>query len=192
MDLKGSETLKNLARAFAGESQARGRYHFYAGKLRKEGHEALYRTITEIENNELAHSKVFMNYLTDNPEMGYPNIDFDAGYPYVLGDVITNLKAAQHGEEEEATVIYPKFAEIAKQEGFPEIAATFEMVVKVEEEHAKMFEKMIKHLSNSTLYSRDTEVKWKCENCGFEYTGKKAPEPCPLCKHPVGYMKTSL
>ncbi len=192
MKLNGTETLINLARSFAGESQARGRYHFYAGKLRKEGHEALYRTLTEIENNELAHSKVFMNFLTDNPELGFENIDIDAGYPYVLGDVLTNLKAAAHGENDEATVIYPKFAQIAKEEGFPEIAATYEMIAKVEAEHEKMFTKMFEHISNGTLYKRNEPVKWKCENCGFEYTSENAMEVCPLCKHTIGYMRSSL
>ena len=192
MNLKGSETLINLARSFAGESQARGRYHFYAGKIRKEGHEALYRTITEIENNELAHSKVFMNFITDNPEFGFENIDIDAGYPYVLGDVLTNLKAAADGEHDETAVIYPKFAEIARKEGFAEIATTYELIAKIEAEHEQTFRKMIEHISNGTLYKRKTPTKWKCENCGFEYTAENATEICPLCKHPIGYMRSEL
>ena len=192
MNLNGTETLINLARSFAGESQARGRYSFYAGKLKKEGHESLYRIVKEIENNELAHSKVFFNFLTDNPEFGHPNIDIDAGYPYILGDIQTNLKAAASGENDEANIIYPKFAKIAREEGFPEIAATYELIIKVEAEHEKMFKKMAEHLKNGTLYKRETPIKWKCENCGFEYTSENAFELCPLCKHPVGYMKGEL
>ncbi len=192
MNLNGTETLINLARSFAGESQARGRYHFYAGKLRNEGYEALYRTLTEIENNELAHSKVFMNFLTDNPELGFKNIDIDAGYPYVLGDVLTNLKSAAEGENDEATIIYPKFAKIARDEGFPEIASAYEMIIKVEAEHEKMFRKMFDHISSGTLYKRKEPTKWKCENCGFEYTSENAMELCPLCKHNIGYMRSEL
>lgn len=192
MNLNGTETLINLARSFAGESQARGRYSFYASKLKKEGHESLYRIVKEIENNELAHSKVFFNFLTDNPELGYSNIDIDAGYPYILGDIQTNLKAAASGENDEANIIYPKFAKIARDEGFPEIAAAYELIIKVEAEHEKMFKKMAEHLQNGTLYKRANPIKWKCENCGFEYTSENAFEVCPLCKHPVGYMKGEL
>ncbi len=192
MNLKGSETLINLARSFAGESQARGRYHFYAGKIRKEGHETLYRIITEIENNELAHSKVFMDFLTDNPELGFDNIDIDAGYPYILGDVITNLKAAAAGEKDEHSIIYPKFAKIARDEGFAEIATAYELIAKVEAEHEKAFRKMIEHLEGGTLYKRNTPTKWKCENCGFEYTSENALEMCPVCRHPIGYMRSEL
>lgn len=192
MNLQGTETLKNLARSFAGESQARGRYHFYAAKFKSEGHEALYRKITEIENNEVAHSKVFLNFLTDNPELGFENIDFDAGYPYILGDLLTNMKAAAHGENEEATVIYPKFSKIAKDEGFPEIANAYDLIAKVEAEHEKTFSKIIEHLSNGTLYKRKEPTLWKCENCGFEYTSEEAMALCPLCKHNIGYMKSEF
>ena len=118
MNLSGTETLVNLARSFAGEAQARNRYHFYAEKLRKEGHEALYRTVTEIENNELAHAKMFLNYLADNPGFGFDNINIDVGYPYILGTLTVNLDAAASGENDEANIIYPKFSEIARKEGF--------------------------------------------------------------------------
>lgn len=192
MNLGGTQTLINLARSFAGESQARGRYHFYAGKLKKEGHEALYRTVCEIENNELAHSKVFLNYITDNNDFGYDNIQIDGGYPYKLGDIVTNLASAASGENDEATIIYPKFAEIAREEGFPEIASSYEMIGKVEAEHEKIFTKMKERLSDGTLYKRNEPTKWKCENCGFEYTSENAFDLCPLCKHPIGYMRSEL
>ena len=192
MDLNGTKTLINLARSFAGESQAGNRYHFYASKIRKEGHEVLYRIITEIENNERAHAKVFFKYITDNAGFGYDNIDIDAGYPYKLGDTLTNLKAAARGEEDEATVIYPQFAEIARQEGFLEIASTYDFIGSVEREHNKMFEAMRKHLNDGTLYKREEPIKWKCENCGYEYTSKSALEVCPLCKHGIGYMRSLL
>ena len=192
MNLSGTETLVNLARSFAGESQARNRYHFYAEKLRKEGHEALYRTVTEIENNELAHAKMFLNYLTDNAEFGFNNIDIDGGYPYILGTLTVNLDAAASGENDEVNIIYPKFAEIARKEGFPEIANTYELIAKVEAEHEKTFKKMSQHLKNKTLYKRSESVNWKCENCGFEYTAENAFEMCPLCHHPIGYMRSEL
>ena len=192
MNLIGTETVVNLARAFAGESQARNRYHFYAEKLRKDGHEALYRTVTEIENNELAHAKVFMNYITDNPEFGFNNIEIDGGYPYVLGTLTKNLDAAASGESDEANIIYPKFAKIAREEGFQEIANSFELIGKVEFEHEKMFRKMSEHLKNKTLYKRNDSINWKCENCGFEYASESAFEMCPLCHHPIGYMRAEL
>lgn len=192
MNLSGTQTLINLARSFAGEAQARNRYHFYAGKIRKEGHEALYRTITEIENNELAHAKVFFNYITDNPDFGFNNIDIDGGYPYILGNIGINLEAAAQGENDEATIIYPKFAQIARDEGFAEIASSYEMIIKVESEHEKIFKSMAQHFANDTLYKRDKPTKWKCENCGFEYTSESAIELCPLCKHPIGYMRSEL
>ncbi len=192
MDLNGTKTLINLARSFAGESQARNRYHFYASKIRKEGHEALYRIITEIENNELAHAKVFFKYITDNAGSGYDNIDIDGGYPYKLGDTLLNLKSASSGEDDEATIIYPKFAEIAREEGFLEIAATYDFIISVESEHKKVFDSIYKHLSEGTLYKRAEPVKWKCENCGYEYTSNGAYEICPLCKHGIGYMRTQL
>lgn len=192
MNLAGTETLVNLARAFAGEAQARNRYHFYAGKLKKEGHEALYRTVTEIENNELAHAKVFLNYMTDNPEFGFDNIDIDGGYPYILGTLTVNLDAAASGENDEANIIYPKFAEIARREGFTEIASSFELISKVESEHEKTFKAMSEHLKNGTLYKRNSPTNWKCENCGFEYTSENAMDKCPLCSHPIGYMRSEL
>ena len=192
MNLSGTETLVNLARSFAGEAQARNRYHFYAEKLRKEGHEALYRMVTEIENNELAHAKMFLKYMTDNPEFGFKNIDIDGGYPYVLGTLTVNLDAAASGENDEANIIYPKFAEIAREEGFSEIANTYELIAKVESDHENTFKKMSQHIKDGTLYKRNDAISWKCENCGFEYTSENAFEMCPLCRHPIGYMRSEL
>ncbi|MBQ7119887.1 MAG: rubrerythrin family protein [Oscillospiraceae bacterium] len=192
MKLEGTQTLINLARSFAGESQARGRYHFYAEKIQKEGHESLYRRITEIENNELAHSKIFMDFITNNPNFGYDNIDIDGGYPYKLGTVCENLLAAAKGEKEEATDAYPKFAKIAKDEGFIEIATAYELIAKIEAEHEKIFTAMATHLQNGTLYKRNEPIKWKCENCGFEYSSENALESCPVCGKPIGYMRGDL
>ncbi len=192
MNLSGTETLVNLARSFAGEAQARNRYHFYAAKLRKEGHEALYRMVTEIENNELAHAKMFLKYMTDNPEFGFKDIDIDGGYPYVLGTLTVNLDAAASGENDEANIIYPKFAEIAREEGFSEIANTYELIAKVESDHENTFKKMSQHIKDGTLYKRNDAISWKCENCGFEYTSENAFEMCPLCRHPIGYMRSEL
>lgn len=188
MNLNGTRTLINLARSFAGESQARTRYHFYAAAMRKEGHESLYRRITAIENNELAHAKVFMNFITDNSDFGYKNIEIDAGYPYKLGTLQINLESAAEGENDEATIVYPQFAAIAREESFPEIAAVYDLIAKVESEHNKVFTEMAARLTNDTLYKREKPVKWRCENCGFEYTSDSALERCPLCGHPIGFM----
>ncbi len=192
MNLNGTKTLINLARSFAGESQAANRYRFYASRIKKDGHEVLYRIISEIENNERAHAKVFFKYIADNENSGYDNIDIDGGYPYKLGDTPTNLASAASGEEDEATIIYPKFAKIAREEGFLEIAATYDLIASVESEHKKMFESMLKYITDGTLYKRAEPVRWKCENCGYEYTSKHALEVCPLCKHGIGYMRASF
>ena len=139
MHLEGTETQKNLARAFAGESQARNRYDFTAEQLRKEGQEYLYRVISEISRNEHAHARIFWDYLVQGTPGGFPNIAFDAGYPFSGGDSLANLQSAAHGEAQEATEIYPKFAEIARSENFPEIAASFEQIARIEASHNQIF-----------------------------------------------------
>lgn len=192
MNLKNTETLKNLARAFAGESQARNRYEFYATKLKKEGQEYLYQVISEIARNEYAHARVFWNYLVQNPENGFPNIEFDAGYPYTEGDSIFNLEAAAHGEHEEGFEIYPKFARIAREENFPQIATSFEMIAEIEKSHNKMFLEMREQLENGTLYKKDAPIKWKCSHCGYEFEGSEVPPKCPVCSHPTGYFETPV
>lgn len=192
MNLEGTETLKNLARAFAGESQARNRYDFYANQLRREGNEYLYRVISEISHNEHAHAKIFWNYLVQSGQNGFPNIDFDAGYPYVAGDSIVNLTSAAHGEEQEATEIYPKFAEIARQENFPQIATSFEQIAKIEASHNQMFTKMRDKLQNGSLYKKANPILWKCENCGYEFSGSEVPPQCPVCQHATGFFNTPI
>ena len=190
MKLQGTETLKNLARAFAGESQARNRYDFTAEQLRQEGKEYLYKVICEISRNEHAHARIFWDYLTQDGK--YPNIDFDAGYPFAAGDSIVNLESAAHGEMQEAQEIYPKFAQIARDENFNEIAVSFEQIAKIEATHNKMFEKMKSGIQNDTLYKKENEISWKCENCGFEFTGKQVAAMCPVCKKPTGYFNTPV
>lgn len=192
MNLNGSETLKNLARAFAGESQARNRYDFIGGQLRREGYEYLYRVISEIAHNEHAHAKIFWKYIIDNENNGYPNIEFNAGYPFVGGKSVINLESAALGESHEANEIYPGFAQIAKNEGFDQIAASFEQIAKIESEHNKIFERMKIELENGTLYNKTSPYKWKCENCGHEFDGNSVPSVCPVCQHPTGYFTTPL
>lgn len=192
MDLNGTETLKNLARSFAGESQAKNRYSFYAEQLKKEGYEYLYKIISEIEQNEHAHARIFFNYITNNSTYGYANIDFDAGYPFQLGDSLLNLAAAAEGENAEATDIYPKFAKIAREEGFPELGAIWDMIAKVESGHNQVFTRMKMELENKTIYKKAEPIIWRCQNCGYEYTSKDAMGACPLCKYPIGWNTTPL
>ena len=192
MHLEGTETQKNLARAFAGESQARNRYDFTAEQLRKEGQEYLYRVISEISRNEHAHARIFWDYLVQGTPGGFPNIAFDAGYPFSGGDSLANLQSAAHGEAQEATEIYPKFAKIARSENFPEIAASFEQIARIEASHNQIFTTMREQLSGNTLYAKPNPITWKCENCGHAFTGSNVPAQCPVCHRPTGFFTTPL
>jgi rubrerythrin len=183
MDLPGSQTEKNLLIAFAGESQARNRYTFYAGEARKAGFEYVAAVFLETAENEKEHAKVFYKHL------GEGVAEIFAGYPFHLGETLSNLGAAAAGENFEWTTLYQNFAAEAEKEGFREIAASFREIAKVEKFHEARYRALMGHLQNNTLFHREEPIQWHCRNCGYLVKGKNAPEVCPSCKHPRGYYE---
>jgi rubrerythrin len=182
--LKGTRTEKNLLKSFAGESQARNRYDFFASVAKKEGYEQIAAIFTETANQEKEHAKRFFKFL----EGGVTEIT--ASYPAgMIGTTKENLKAAAEGENEEWTDLYPSFAEDAKEEGFPEIASAYKMIAKVEAEHERRFLKLLQNISEDKVFMKDGKVWWKCLNCGYVYESVKALENCPACLHPKSYMQ---
>jgi len=182
--IKGTRTEQNLLKAFAGESQARNRYEFFVSVAKKEGYEQIAAIFQETANQEKEHAKRFFKFL----EGGMTEIQ--ASYPAgVIGTTKENLKAAAEGEHEEWTLLYPEFAEIAKEEGFPEIAGAFKMIAKVETEHERRFLKLLQNISEDKVFMKDGKVFWKCLNCGYVYESEKALETCPACLHPKAFMQ---
>ena len=182
--LKGTKTEQNLLKSFAGESQARNRYEFFASVAKKEGYEQIAAIFLETAGQEKEHAKRFFKFL----EGGITEItaSFPAG---IIGTTKENLKAAAEGENEEWTDLYPHFAEVAKEEGFPEIAAAWRMIAKVEAEHERRYLKLLQNLSEDKVFMKDGKVWWKCLNCGYVYESEKALENCPACLHPKAYMQ---
>ncbi len=181
--VKGTETEKNLLKAFAGESQARTRYTFFASVAKKEGYEQISQIFLETAENEKEHAKRFFSYL----EGGM--VEIEAAYPAgVIGNTLENLKAAADGENEEHTKLYPMFADVAEKEGFKEIATLFRMVAKVEVEHEKRYRKLAQNIEKEEVFKRTTPVRWKCLNCGYVHEGTEPPEKCPSCLHPKAYF----
>ncbi len=182
--LKGTKTEQNLLKSFAGESQARNRYEFFAGVAKKEGYEQIADIFMETALQEKEHAKRFFKFL----EGGM--VEITAMYPAgVIGTTKENLKAAAEGENEEWTELYPEFAKIAKEEGFPEIATAFNMIAKVEAEHEKRYLKLLQNISEDKVFIKDGKVWWKCRNCGYVYQSEKALETCPACLHPKSFMQ---
>ena len=171
MELKGSRTEANLMAAFAGESQARNKYTYYASKAKKDGYEQIAALFTETAENEKEHAKIWFKLLHD-------------GMP----DTMTNLIDAAEGENYEWTDMYATFAKEAKEEGFDDIAALFEMVAKIEKEHEERYRKLISNIEGGLVFSREGDMIWECSNCGHINIGKKAPEVCPVCAHPQSYF----
>jgi len=182
--LKGTKTEKNLLHAFAGESQARNRYTYFASVAKKEGFEQISAIFTETADNEKEHAKKFFKFL----EGGMTEITatFPAG---VIGNTADNLKAAAEGEHEEWSKDYPAFAKIAKEEGFPEIAKCFKEVSVAEKAHEKRYRALLKNVKTGKVFTKDEVVEWKCRNCGYIYKGKTAPKLCPACLHPQAYFE---
>ncbi|MEJ5285119.1 MAG: rubrerythrin [Brevinematia bacterium] len=181
--VKGTQTEKNLLKAFAGESQARTRYTFFASVAKKEGYEQIAQIFMETAENEKEHAKRFFSYL----EGGM--VEIDAAYPAgVIGNTLQNLKAAAEGENEEHTKLYPMFADVAEKEGFKEIATLFRMVARVEVEHEKRYLKLAQNIEKGEVFKKSSTVKWKCLNCGYVHEGPEAPEKCPSCLHPKAYF----
>lgn len=182
--VKGTQTEKNLLGSFAGESQARNRYTFFASVAKKEGYEQISAIFTETADNEKEHAKRFFKFL----EGGMVEITamFPAG---VIGTTYENLIAAADGENEEHTKLYPEFADIAEKEGFPEIAACWRNIAKVEKHHEERYRMLAKELKEHTVFKKGGKVFWKCRNCGFIHEGVEPPEKCPACVHPKSYFE---
>lgn len=187
--LAGTKTSENLARAFAGESQARNRYIFYAEYAKNEGHTIIEQEFKKIAKNEEAHAKVFYDLLVNGLGSGENNVNVNGGYPFELGDTLSNLKAAKEGEHAENTLVYPSFADVAKQEGFPQVEAAFRMIANIEKEHEQAYNQLATELENQTLYQKKQPVQWVCTNCGHIHQGTDAPGICPVCKHPQGWFE---
>ncbi|NMB08506.1 MAG: rubrerythrin family protein [Tissierellia bacterium] len=185
--LKGTKTAENLMKSFAGESQARTRYTYYASQARKEGYVQISNIFMETAENEKEHAKRFFKFL--NEDLCGEMVEINAEYPVALGDTKTNLKAAAEGENEEWTDLYPKFADIADEEGFPQIAYVWREIAEVEERHEIRFKKLLENIENNKVFQKDEEVEWKCNNCGYIHKGKSAPEKCPACAHPIDYFE---
>ena len=172
MELKGSRTEANLMTAFAGESQARNKYTYYASKAKKDGYVQIAQIFEETANNEKEHAKIWFKLLHDG---GIPT-------------TIENLKDAAAGENYEWTEMYAEFAVVAKEEGFDHIANLFEMVAKIEKDHEERYKKLLANIEGGLVFSRDGDMMWICSNCGHVHFGKEAPELCPVCAHPKAYF----
>lgn len=182
--ISGTQTEKNLLAAFAGESQARNRYSFFASVARKEGYEQIAAIFAETAENEREHAKVFFGFLEGG------DVEITAAYPAgVIGNTAENLKAAADGELLEWGTLYPSFAETARQEGFDAVAYAFTEISEVEEQHEMRFRKLLENVLSGKVFKRDTVVKWHCRNCGYVHEGTEAPEECPACRHPQAYYE---
>ncbi len=183
-NLKGSQTEKNLLAAFAGESQARNRYAYFASVAKKEGYEQISAIFLETAENEKEHAKVFFKHLPGG------EVEITASYPAgVIGTTRENLAAAAAGEKMEWGSLYPDFARIAGEEGFPEVAASFKNIATVEQFHEGRYRKLLANLGRKEAFSRKTAVKWHCRNCGYVTEGTDAPKVCPSCKHAQAHFE---
>ena len=182
--IKGTRTEKNLLKAFAGESQAKNRYEFFAKQAVKEGYEQIASIFLKTALEEQTHAKRFFKFL----EGGM--VEITASYPAgKIGTTAENLKAAADGENEEYTKLYQEFAEIAKEEGFNEVASAFKLIAKVESEHEKRYRKLLQNIEENMVFDKKEKVKWVCRKCGYVHEGEKAPENCPACLHPKSYFE---
>jgi len=182
--VKGTKTEKNLLTSFAGESQARNRYTYFASKAKKEGYEQIAFIFEETANQEKEHAKRFFSYLEGGEvEVNWP---FPAG---VIGSTLENLKEAANGEKYEHSSMYPGFAKIAREEGFDEIADLWERVSVAEKFHEKRYRDLASNIEKGIVFKRDKKVVWRCRNCGYIHEGTEAPKECPACKHPQAYFE---
>jgi rubrerythrin len=182
--VKGTKTERNLLTAFAGESQARNRYTYFASAARKEGFEQIANIFIETAENEKEHAKIFFKYLEGG------DTEIVAAYPAgMIKDTKSNLEAAAAGENLEWTTIYADFSKIARDEGFPDIARSFEQIAKVEKFHESRYRKLAGNIANSEVFKKKSAVKWHCTNCGYVFEGTEAPKECPACKHPQAYYE---
>ena len=182
--IKGTKTEKNLLASFAGESQARNRYTYFASVAKKEGFEQIANIFLETAENEKEHAKIFFKHLEGG------DVEITAAYPAgVIGDTKSNLEAAAAGENMEWTTLYANFAKIAREEGFLEVAISYEQISKVEKFHESRYRKLIANIAGNEVFKKKSTVKWHCTNCGYVHEGPEAPKECPACKHPQSYYE---
>ncbi len=180
----GTQTEKNVLTAFAGESQARNRYTFFASAAKGEGYEQIAAIFSDTADNEKEHAEVFFKLLEGG------EVEIAAGYPAgAIRDTAANLEAAADGERLEWTTLYPSFAETARNEGLNEVAVAFTEIAEVEEEHERRYRKLLKNVREGKVFERDQVVKWRCRNCGYVHEGKAAPKVCPACSHAQAYYE---
>ena len=185
--LKGSKTAENLMKAYVGESQARNRYTFYASQAKKDGFVQISNIFLETAGNEKEHAEMFFKYL--NVQFQGQEVEVNGTYPIGLSDTLADLNYAADGEKAEHSVLYPQFAKVAKEEGFNDIAQTFEMITTVEGRHEARFRALAENIKNNKVFKKDTKVLWKCINCGYIMEALEAPKVCPACKHPQAYFQ---
>lgn len=182
--VKGTKTEQNLLKSFAGESQARNRYTFFASAAKKDGYEQISAIFLETAENEKEHAKVFFKYLEGGP------VEITAIYPAgKISDTASNLLAAADGEKEEWSKLYKDFEKTARDEGFDEVATSYKEIAEVEEQHEKRYRALLKDVKDCKVFKKDVVVKWHCRNCGYVHEGKEAPKSCPACKHPQAYYE---
>ena len=182
--IKGTKTEQNLLKAFAGESQARMRYNYFAKQAKKEGLEQIAAIFEETAINEKAHAKRFFKFLEGGA------VEITAMYPAgKIGTTLENLKASAEGENEEWTELYPEFARIAEEEGFKKVASAFKLIAKVEKAHEERFSTLYANLEAGKVFKRGNKILWKCRNCGYIHEGENAPKTCPACLHPQSYFE---
>lgn len=184
MEFRGSQTERNLLAAFAGESQARNRYTYFAGRARKDGFVQIADIFEETANQEKEHAKRFFKFLEGG------NVEIQATFPAgVIGATAENLEAAAGGEHEEWTELYPAFAKVADEEGFQAIAGVFRFVAVAEKQHEKRYRDLLENIQTGRVFKRDKPVVWRCRNCGYLHEGPEAPGACPACAHPQAYFE---
>ncbi len=184
MTVKGTQTERNLLKSFAGESQARNRYTFFASAARKEGFEQISALFLETAENEKEHAKVFFKCLEGG------DCEITATYPAGrIGTTSENLLAAAEGEKLEWSVLYPDFAEVADKEGFPDIATAWREIAEVESWHERRYRKLLENVEAARVFTKDAPIRWKCRNCGYVHEGPSAPDVCPACTHPQAFYE---
>jgi rubrerythrin len=182
--LKGSETEKNLLKAFAGESQARNRYTYFMNAAKKEGYEQIAGIFEETANNEREHAEIFFKHLEEG------DVEITAGYPAGrIGTTAENLLAAAEGEKLEWGTLYPAFEKVARKEGLEKAAESFKEVAEVEKRHEARYRKLLENVKNGEVFKKEKATEWKCRNCGYVHEGKEAPKVCPACKHAQSYYE---
>lgn len=186
-----NKTVLNLARAFAGESQARTRYTVYAQVARKEGYEWIAQVFEETAANEAVHAEEFLEHLQKQGACA-PNIELEAGYPFQLGNTVENLQYAANGEWEEHENAYPAFAEVARREGFDDTARLWMNIARIEGVHHNVFKSLYEQLVSGTLNEKENPITWRCLNCGYTYEGIRAVDSCPVCSKPAGWQEGEL